>query len=165
MSKLNFSNIAEAYTIPSAVIKETANEITRLKKIVEDSALNKNPQQPSDGYQRIGSPDKIEATFCNSNQPQQSPVSGVPLKHQIPPEDFEYTFLKLSRSPQFDDIIKNYILYKHPDWLLNSTSYSPFKESFGRSVNLPTDIKHYVIFFIVSIVIYLFLSLLLKRKQ
>ena len=149
MSKLNFSNITEAYTIPSTVIKETANEITRLKKIVEDSTLNK--QSPPPHYERIGSPDKVEATFCKD-------------KGNLPPsDDFEYTFLKLSRSPQFDDIIKNYIIYKHPDWLLNSTSYSPSKERFGAS-NLPTDIKHYVIFFIVSIVIYLLLSLLLKRK-
>jgi len=149
MSKLSFSNISDAYNIPSSVIKETSDEITRLKKVVEDSAFNKK----QGAYERIGNPDKVNATFCQSTN--ESPI----------PDDFEYNFLKLSRSPQFEDVIKNYILFKHPDWLLSNTSYSG-KESFGQTkAGLCDDIKNYIIFFIISIVIYLFLSLLIKRKN
>lgn len=154
MSKLNFSNISDAYNIPSSIIKETSDEITRLKKVVEDSTFNKK-QAPQGGYERIGNPDKVNATFC-------------PSKNESPQiDDFEYTFLKLSRSPQFEDVIKNYILFKHPDWLLSNTNYSHSqKESFGKSkTGLCDDIKNYIIFFIISMVIYLFLSLLLKKKN
>ena len=151
MSKLNFSNISDAYNIPSSVIKETSDEITRLKKVVEDSTFNKK-QAPQGGYERIGNPDKVNATFC-------------PSKNDSIPDDFEYNFLKLSRSPQFEDVIKNYILFKHPDWLLSNTNYSS-KESFGKSKSaLCDDIKNYIIFFIISMVIYLFLSLLIKKKN
>ena len=159
MSKLSFSNITEAYNIPSTIIKETSEEITRLKKIVEDAALIRKPDPVEQNYQRIGEPDKVNAKFCE------------PTKN----DDFEYSFLKLSRNPQFDDIIKNYIIFKHPDWLLNNTSSSPqsnngvqkrlySKENFGISGNnICGDIKNYILFFIISIAIYLFLSVILKK--
>ena len=164
MSKLSFSNITEAYNIPSAVIKETSEEITRLKKIVEDAALIK---KQDNSYQRIGQPDKVNAKFCENDN------ISVDNKQQL--DDFDYNFLKLSRNPQFDDIVKNYIIFKHPDWLLNNTSSSPqsnngvqkrlyTKENFGISGNnICGDIKNYILFFIISIAIYLFLSVILKK--
>ena len=153
MSKLSFSNITEAYNIPSAVNKETSEEITRLKKIVEDAALIK---KQDNSYQRIGQPDKVNVKFCENDN------ISIGIKQ---PDDFDYNFLKLSRNPQFDDIIKNYIIFKHPEWLLNSTNYSKqnVKENFGNSNNICDDIKNYIIFFIISIVIYLFLSFVLKK--
>jgi len=152
MSKLNFSNITEAYNIPSEVIKETSEEISKLKKIVENSAFNGKTETPPDTYKRIGNPDKVSATFCEN-------------KEKVNYDDFEYTFLKLSRSPQFDDIVKNYILLKHPDWLLSSTSYLPnTKETFGKdSSNICNSIQNYILFFVVSLVIYLILSFILKK--
>ena len=159
MSKLSFSNITEAYNIPSAVIKETSEEITRLKKIVEDAALIK---KQDNSYQRIGQPDKVNAKFCENDN------ISVDNKQQL--DDFDYNFLKLSRNPQFDDIVKNYIIFKHPEWLLNSTDYSKqnvkySKENFGNRNGICDDIKNYILFFIISIVIYLFLSFVLKKTN
>ena len=106
-------------------------------------------------------------------------------------DDFDYNFFKLMKNPKFEDIIKNYIYFKHPEWLLSGTRYygntpntsntpntpnnqnNPqqfySKEYFGYSGNKYTttlcmDIKNYIIFFIISITIYLLLTLFLKRK-
>ena len=159
MSKLNFSNLSEAYSIPSTRIKETSNEISKLKKIVENSVLPTIPpvQGTQPGYQRIGPADTTEATFSSKPSPRDS-------------EDLEYTFLKLIKNPEFKDIIKNYITFKHPDWLLAGTNYQkhrPFtKESFGNkysSNSIDDEIKNYIMFFTISIVIYLMLSLYSRK--
>uniref|UniRef100_A0A6C0I8J9 Uncharacterized protein n=1 Tax=viral metagenome TaxID=1070528 RepID=A0A6C0I8J9_9ZZZZ len=132
MSKLNFSNIAEAYSIPSKNIQETSDKLEELKeKAIQSAGLvpsppsPPSPQSPREEYLRVPNP-------CN--------------------DDLEYNFLKMTRQPGFDSLLKNYISMKHPGFV---------KESFGSVVN--TDIRNYVIFFLVSISLYLLLSLLLKK--
>jgi len=151
MSKLNFSNIGEAYNIPSVGIKETSEKIAELTKKITESAFKGSEQ--SEDYKRIGLSDKVDSKFCKNNQSTDSE------------DDLELTFFKLMKSPRFEDVVKNYIYFKHPEWLLSSNKFVPSKESFGSNTNLPCeDIKHYIIFFIVSISLYLLLSLLLKKK-
>ena len=154
MSKLNFSNIGEAYNIPSVGIKDTSEKIAELtKKITESAFKGPNIQKQDEEYQRIGLPDKVDSKFCKNNQSTDSD------------DDLEVTFFKLMKSPRFEDVVKNYIYFKHPEWLLSSNKFVPSKESFGSNTNLQCeDIKHYIIFFIVSISLYLLLSLLLKKK-
>jgi hypothetical protein len=68
------------------------------------------------------------------------------------------------KHPKFDDVIQNYVKFKHPDWVLNQNSYES-KESFGKLKKSTCDeIKNYVIFFVISISLYLFLSLLLNKQ-
>jgi len=157
MSKLNFSNITEAYNIPSVNIKETNDKIAELtKKISESAGILNNPQKPVEesNYKRIGNPDNVDSKFCKNEHPQMQSD-----------DDLEVTFFKLMKSPRFEDVVKNYIYFKHPEWLLSSNKFVPSKESFGKTTNLQCeDIKSYIIFFVVSISLYLLLSLLLKKK-
>lgn len=161
MSKLNFSSISDAFLIGSEQIKSQQDEISKLKSLISESALsNKKSDTP---YQRIGKPDTVTATFVPPhNLPNQPNLSNGNLSET----DFDYMFLKLIKHPQFEDIIKNYIIYKRPKWLLSETNYQPgLKETFGRMYSRTTcsDIKNYIIFFIVSVSIYLLLTVFLKK--
>jgi len=180
MSKLNFASVSEAYSIGSEQIKNTQSEIAKLKKIIEDSAIQKNnqnnqnnqnnenssknelnvvPQQPISDYKRIGNPDNTQATFCKPDD-----------NNKVMFDDFDYTFLRIMRHPRFDEIVKNYVIIQHPEWLLNNTHYVPnnqmnpnvyrTKETFGSS-----DYKNYIIFFIVSMILYLGISFVLKQQK
>jgi len=143
MSKLNFASVSEAYSIGSEQIKNTQSEIARLKKIIDESSINSSSKKeygPNE-YTRIGNPDNVQAQFCkptiqdakislispvspvspnNSNNPNNAILTDV-----ISPEEFDYTFLKIMRHPKFDEIVKNYVIIKHPEWLLNNTHYIP----------------------------------------
>ena len=182
MSKLNFACINEAYSIGSEQIKKTQDEIAKLKKIVEDSA---NGNQNQNLYKRIGNPDTVSAEFCSTNgntngsngssntNGNTNGISNVNGSNgSSPDDDLDFTFFKLMKNPKFEDIIKNYIIFKHPDWLghgLSGTQYSKntgnSKEYFGQkySNTICTDIRNYVIFFILSIIMYLLLVLFLKK--
>jgi hypothetical protein len=144
MSRLNFSNIMEAYNIPSVGIKETSEKIEELKKKITGAAFSEKIETPNTSYNRIGPPDQVESNFCK----------GLPQE-----DDLELVIFRLMKNPKFDEIIKNYINFKHPDWVLNSNMYSTTKESFGKKINTSTceEIKNYIIFFVISILLYLFL--------
>ena len=78
------------------------------------------------------------------------------------------------QDPNFDQIVKNYIIIKHPDWVNSSfkennkndiksksTSSSFIKERFGGqsySTTVCSNIKNYIIFFVITLLIYLWLS-------
>jgi hypothetical protein len=143
MSKLNFASVSEAYSIGSEQIKNTQSEIARLKKIIEDSSTNtsgikKESITQNNEYKRIGNPDNVQAQFCSSNNsnnntnPYNPMNSNNPMNQNNPifndvisSDEFDYTFLKIMRHPKFDEIVKNYIIIKHPDWILNNTHYIP----------------------------------------
>jgi hypothetical protein len=188
MSKLNFASVSEAYSIGSEQIKNTQTEIAKLKKIIEESATKKPESLPeqknvnsnllsnNEGYSRIGNPDNVQANFCNNPRLPQYVNHQIPhftreqIDHEIPMDDFDYTFLKIMRHPRFDEIVKNYVIINHPDWILNNTHYVPnnngnpnyyrSKESFGSNEELT---KNYVIFFIVAIMMYLGMCIVLKK--
>jgi hypothetical protein len=146
MSRLNFSNITEAYNVPSVGIKDTYEKIEELKKKITGTAFGPKDTEPVSNYKRIGSPPEVESAFCKKMEPES--------------DDLELTIFKLMKNPKFDEIIKNYVNFKHPEWAL---AYS--KENFGKVKSSTCDeIKNYVIFFVISISLYLFLSLLLNKN-
>ena len=156
MSKLNFSQISEAFVLGSEQIKDTQEEIAILKRLVSSSVSKSTPSSderigPSDqrigpSDQRIGPSDNVIATV------NQKPT--------------EIDLLQVVQHPKFDDFAKKYVLMKYP-YLINSslkdTQFVPQKENFGNkySTTIYTNITHYLIFFILSIAIYLFLNSIL----
>ena len=158
MSKLNFSAINEAFLLGSDQIKNTQEEIAKLKQLIGNSELGIKPPPPQETappYQRIGPPDKVSATFTEPS-----------------PGNFDQTYMNLIKHPRFDDIVHKYVSENHPNWLLSSTNFTPkgnhygyVKENFGNkyATTICSDIKNYILFFIISLIIYMFLSLLVKR--
>ena len=147
MSKLNFASVSEAYSIGSEQIKNTQSEIARLKKIIEDSSTNvpNNNQKESIEYKRIGNPDNVQAQFCkpenssNSINPMNPSSRNNPYFNDVVSSDeFDYTFLKIMRHPKFDEIVKNYVIVKHPEWILNNTHYIPSNVPQSNIENSPT---------------------------
>jgi hypothetical protein len=79
--------------------------------------------------------------------------------------------MKVIGHPKFDDIVKNYALINHPEWLLRETVYVPQPVNtpsspqsisyFGNQYQstICSDVKRYVIFFVVCVIIFLTLSL------
>jgi hypothetical protein len=147
MSKLNFASVSEAYSIGSEQIKNTQSEIARLKKIIEESSTNvpNNNQKESIEYKRIGNPDNVQAQFCkpmnsnNSINPMNPSNRNNPYFNDVVSSDeFDYTFLKIMRHPKFDEIVKNYVIVKHPEWILNNTHYIPSNVPQSNIGNSPT---------------------------
>ena len=67
--------------------------------------------------------------------------------------------------PRFKDIVKSYVLINHPEWLLKESIYVPTgKSTFGNQYQstVCTKVQSYLIFFVVSVVIFLGLSIYLK---
>jgi hypothetical protein len=156
MSKLQFSPIDQAFSLSSEQIRDRQKEISDLKSLIlKSSTGNKEessvptpskeekplPKEPS--YERIGKPDKVTATF--------------------EPDD-DYMFYRMMKHPKFDEIVKNYIMFKHPEWGLKQTNYEPSKSTFGQmySSTAFSEIKKYIIFFVICIVIFTSLSVYLK---
>jgi hypothetical protein len=79
--------------------------------------------------------------------------------------------------PKFEDIVKNYVIVKHPEWInstvgtiesvpnKNQNVKQNFKEYFGNgySTTVCSNIQNYLMFFIVTLCIYLFLKMVLKN--
>jgi len=204
MNKLNFTPINQAFVLGSQQIKDTQEEIAKLKSLILESEIKKpngnlqndkndkskaivpNPGSP-DNYTRIGSPDNQTATFYK-------PVS------QYDYNDFDFNLLRIIKHPKFDDVVKNYVLINHPEWLLKETRYNSSNSSYSPSLpgpglpgpglqsrSLPgpssqtffgnvsafgnkysttfcSEVKNYVIFFLVSLIIYLLLSKFVDAK-
>ena len=172
MSKLNFSPISEAFVLGSEQIKNTQDEIIKLKQLIGESELGKKPSQfnppnlppPNSppNYQRIGPPDAVQANFGppSANLSANSNSGGL-------------NFLEIIKHPGFDDIVKDYVKIRHPDWVLTGTQSVPvkenfqenFQENFGKrySSTICTDIKNYILFFIISLIMYMMLSIIIKR--
>jgi hypothetical protein len=107
MSRLSFAPVSDAFKIGSEQINNKQDEINRLKKIVESKIGIESPSQDPTSYQRIGQPDKVMGTFCDS------------------PENMDYVFFKMMKNPDFENLVKNYVTFKHPEWLLTNTVYYP----------------------------------------
>lgn len=171
MSRLYFTPVEKAFTLGSSQIKDTQEEIANLKKLIFESSQNspdekKIKQIPEkQRYERIGPPSQQVSVFK-------------------PPQDqdnFDYNLLKVVGDPRFKDIVKNYALIYHPEWLLKETIYVPGKKpsefgnntsQFGNTISkfgnmyqntITASVQRYVIFFVICIVIFLGLSLFLKN--
>jgi hypothetical protein len=136
MSRLYFAPLEEAFYLKSNTIKDTQTEIDNLKKLITDSQISKKPRQleyskeednpakpkKQESGQRIGYSDNVTASFNN--------------KDNLPDTDI----FRLIQHPKFDDIVKNYLVVKRPEWInksLDTTNYIPNnlnqKEQFGGS--------------------------------
>jgi hypothetical protein len=73
----------------------------------------------------------------------------------------------LASNPKFDQVVQNYLILKQPEWLKNmsnsqmSTMNQMGRSNFGNFNN--DDIKHYILFFVLSVIIYLMLGILIKK--
>ena len=168
MSRLYFAPLEEAFYLRSDNIKDTKTEIDNLKKLISDSTLSKKPQNNQVSKieenpknlnldQRIGYSDQVNANFKKS--------------------DPNMDLLKIMQHPKFEDIVKSYLIVKYPELVnqqLNNTTYNGnFKQNFSNqnvstfgqiySTTFCSNIKNYTIFFIFSIIIYLFLEKVLKK--
>jgi hypothetical protein len=168
MSRLYFAPLEEAFYLRSDNIKDTKTEIDNLKKLIMDSTISKKPQNnqiskiqenPNKVDQRIGYSDQINANFRKG--------------------DPDMDLLKIMQHPKFEDIVKSYLIVKYPELVnqqLNNTTYngnfkqntSTFGQGYsafgqGYSTTFCSNIKNYTIFFIFSIIIYLFLEKVLKK--
>jgi len=164
MSRLYFTPVDKAFTLGSSQIKDTQEEINQLTKLILSNRQKANTpkkdttqdQQTTpyekNTYQRIGPPD------------QQIPV----FRPNTAPEDnIDYNLMKVVGHPRFDDIVKNYILVKHPEWLLKETVYIPndttSQSNFGNRYQstITSDFQKYMAFFIISVFLFVLLSTIL----
>jgi hypothetical protein len=127
MSRLGFANIGEAFMLGSDQIKNTQEEIAKLKALITESSVAKPAN--AQNYQRIGPAPTTTAVF-------------EPPKKQE--EDFNVLLSKLIQHPNFDDIVKNYVSFKHPEWVLKET-----KSTFG---SVSTDA---IVYIIIILILYL----------
>ena len=192
MSKLNFSSINDAFILSSDQIKTTQEEIASLKKlIIESNGIitqpskqfkkdeNKTPklQTPiNDKSSQMSNFQQMQTTGYQQMQPmqntgypqqpmqntgyQQQPAQTTSYQQQPMQNDdnFNYNFFKLMQNPKFDDAVNKYIKSSTQEDFNNNISY--FGNKYSRTVC--SEIKNYIIFFIISLVIYLFLSLYLS---
>jgi hypothetical protein len=194
MSKLNFTPVDKAFILGSSQIKDTQEEIAQLTKLIlESNNMNdKKPKQknlapPEQAYGNFETP--VPATkeqptpFYNQGAVQNYMRVGYPdqqtaiFQQRMPQDDIDYNLMKVIGHPKFDDIVKNYALIKHPEWLYKESVYTPvppvppiqtpysspysIKSSFGANYQTTVcfNVKNYVIFFVVCVIIFVLLSL------
>jgi len=145
MFRLNYSTVDDAFKLGSEQIKDVQEEIKKLKNIVLETSnikpKEKDKELPPEPN-RIGKPDTVDATFVEKKQPPKEEIPGI-------------------SEPNIEDIVKKYIAEKYPNFKMQNTSYEPsskstFKETFGE---MCSNIKNIVIFFIVSIMVYILMSI------
>jgi len=163
MSRLNYAPLGEAYFLGSDQIKDTQSEIAKLRSLISDSTLSKNNNNKKDTPVRVGQSDSTSVSFVKDEKNEKN--------------DKDIDLLKIIQHPRFEDIVKNYIIVKHPEWLnstFSKTEFVPnkqnkvkegFKEYFGSSYSTTvcSNIQNYLMFFIVTLCIYLFLKMILKN--
>ena len=182
MSKLNFASLNDAFILGSQQIKDTQEEISKLKSLVlETSGFGTSatqqpkrespPPGPPPSYSRVGPPDTTQATFSNNNV-----------------NELDTLIDKLIQSPRFSDIVSQYISSKYPGLTLSAISSQPAgsqpagsqqpvvssgfqptgfqqvgaKESFGATASCDNT-KNMVIFILVAFAMYIFFSLFLEN--
>jgi len=176
MSRLYFTPVDKAFTLGSSQIKDTQEEIAQLTKLILEAngskkkqksqqapetplqspvSMNTQFQSPVSNYTRIGQPDQQAAVF----------------RPNTAQDDIDYNLMKVVGHPKFDDIVRNYALIHHPEWLLKETVYIPqpamsspsTKSTFGNKYQstLCLEVQKYVMFFIISIIFFIILSLTL----
>jgi hypothetical protein len=163
--RLNFTPVDKAFTLGSSQIKDTQEEIANLTKLILESNKplpsskpkqkteneNEHVKNQSRDYMRVGYPDQQHASFKPPTE-----------------NDIDYNLMKVIGHPKFEDIVKNYALIYHPEWLLKETSYEPKQNTnnisyFGNKYQstVCSEVQKYIIFFISSVIVFILLSILL----
>ncbi len=141
MSKLNYASVDEAFKLGSDQIKNTQEEIAKLKALIMENN-QVGPVGP------VGPVKQVEPIGPVSVVPQ---VQSPPTTQTISESD-EILLKRLMDSPRFDSIVKNYISVKHPEYLKETN----LKETFG----LNKEMNNIFVFLIITIIIYLLCSLI-----
>ena len=138
MSKLGYASINEAFILGSQQIKDTQEEIAKLKALISETSLTPIPVvQPApveQVYQRIGPPPVTQAVFSE----------GI--------DSFNQSLSELIKHPRFDDIVQDYLKNKYPN---NDLSYT--KSTFGQMLG-NNENRNVIIFLITGIIIYLLIN-------
>jgi hypothetical protein len=150
MSRLSYASVDEAFKLGSDQIKDVQEEIKKLKELVFETG-NKKPKPT----------EKVNAVF-EKKQPEPEPPKPYQNQDTSVAKDLE----KNNNVPQFEDIVNKYISEKYPQMKetpLKSTiskfginAETAFKETFGE---LCSNIKNITIFFIISILVYIMMSI------
>ena len=147
MNRLSFATVGEAFILGSEQIKNTQEEIAKLKSLILETSLAPPskvvPKTPEESYQRIGPPDTTDAVFT--------------LKEHVEEDQFETMLIKLMKHPKFYDILKNYISIKHPN--LKETSYLPSLSNFG---NTGTG-NNLILFLLITVSLWIIISWTIKH--
>jgi hypothetical protein len=151
----------------SSQFKTSQEEIASLTKMILES---KTPDKTSKQVSRLREapePDPEPEPF-----PEPRIKSSYSSSSSEPNEDnIDYNLMKVISHPKFDEIVKNYALIHHPEWLLNrNIPRKSYKETFGNMSSFGnqyqstfcSNIKNYIIFYIVSIMIFISLTLYFK---
>ena len=169
---LGFSNLDQAFVLGSNQIKDTQEEIANLKKLILDTNTQTKKKTVTEtnvplNYTRIGPADPVVANFASPNYPKVNSIA--PPSSNFNQND-DLMLLKVISHPKFDDIVKGYVLMNHPEWVngnLTQTRYTPHSKSyFGNKYasSICSDVKRYIIFFIVCIIIFISLTLVGSGK-
>ncbi len=155
MSRLNFAPLTDAFFLGSEQIRNTQEEINKLRKIISDGNHSKKQENNEKQQQQINiqpPPPQI------SLPPQQKTISMFSQQNENKLIIDDTDIIKVIHHPKFDEIVKNYIIVKHPEWLNKESGVKTFlKEGFGRS-SYGTETKNYIIFFLVSFLLYTLLK-------
>lgn len=181
MTKLNFSSISEAYVLGSDSIKNTSDEISKLKLLLMDSSIK--PVKPTETVPRpvamqtspVAMQTSSSETFTNTcpidqHLPDAMQTDGVAMqtgqgiipdkKNSINQISSIEDLYKIMEHPKFDSIIQNYLIIHQPSWL----------NKFNQQKNIQNDpnISYFgsqqfnfigIIFYLaISLIIYLLLK-------
>ena len=167
MSRLNYASLSDAFYLGSDKIKNTQDEINKLRKIIGDSNLSKSKNETisREGSSSSSTTENFSSTGQSSSEskPQRQTYSEV--------SSFETDILKIMQNPKFDDFVKNYVIVKHPEWVnikgtsdISVKNNYDSKSTFSKSTfGVTSSVNNYLIFFIISLLLYLWLKKLFNN--
>ena len=132
---LRFAPLSDAFRLGSDQIKDTQQEIARLSKIISDSTLSKqsNPtKEPPPQKEKMTIPEKKFEPIKNSDLS-------------------DSDILKIIQHPKFENVVKSYMIVKHPEYFQKET----IKENFGKNGSVANKC---IVFFVISILFYIYLK-------
>ena len=187
MSRLNYASLGDAFRLGSDQIKDTQKEIDTLKKLITETSITKNKELNPD-------------TILVKDKPNTSASAKEVTKAVTNEKSESIDILKIIQHPQFEDIVKNYIIVKRPEWVngVNQQSYfqqpkqsyqQNYQQSYFQPQQQPTrrsvmnfantsksyfgspdysttvcsNIKSYLIFFIITLCTYIAIKLFVEK--
>jgi hypothetical protein len=160
MSRLNYASLSDAFYLGSDKIKNTQDEINKLRKIIGDSNLSKSKNET---ISRESSSSSTTENFSSTGQSSSESKPNKITYSEV--SSFETDILKIMQNPKFDDFVKNYVIVKHPDWVnIKGTSDISVKNNYSKSTfGVNSSVNNYLIFFIISLLLYLWLKKLFNN--
>ena len=149
MSKLNFASISEAYMLGSDSIKNTNEEIAKLKLLIESSSIKKkNDNKSSKNDNKSNEKCALEEEFNKSNDNKLSKIDNDQCALEDDFNKLSKNDNKLSKNdnklndidiykildhPNFESIIQKYLIINQPKWLNNFQTKTTQQQQQQRS--------------------------------